>query len=281
MQERRRRWPFLVMLLFVMFVLLVFLAGTVLSPAKGEMSGSAVASEAMVIKAEAVEVLFDKSGWRDGHRHVEQKIMPRLFDMIERADDCIVLDMFLLNGFGSLPADVSAENRRDLSHDLIKALAEKKRRSPEIFILFVTDPINAVYSARCPPAFKELAAAGGSVVCTDLRQMPDSNLVYSPFYRVARPFMRYVPGVHKPLMQNPFGGRRSPMEKVGIAQLAALLNFKANHRKVALIKNGDSRWEALVTSANPHTASSLHGNVAVHLTAGPLTEMVRSEYLIA
>lgn len=250
-----------------------------LSPGKGKMSGSGIRSEAVTVSPDAVDILFDTSGWRNGSRHVTQAIMPRLFDMIRRAKDCIILDMFLVNGFGGLPPQ--SEDAKAVTEALITALADKKRQSPDTFILFITDPINAVYAPRCPPAFEKLAAAGGSVVCTDLQQLRDSNLVYSPFYRVARPLFPLIPYLNKKTLNNPFDGENSDLPKVSIAQYARLLNFKANHRKVAFIRGNDGKWEGMITSANPHTASGLHGNVAVHLRAGPVSQMVRSEYLIA
>ena len=243
------------------------------------MSGSGIRSEAVSVSPGTIDILFDTSGWEKGSRHVNQAIMPRLFDMIRRADDCIILDMFLVNGFGGLPPQ--SEDAKAVTEALITALADKKRQSPDTFILFITDPINAVYAPRCPPAFEKLAAAGGCVVSTDLDQLRDSNLVYSPFYRVARPLFPLIPKLNKKILDNPFDGENTDLPKVSIAQYARLLNFKANHRKVAFIRGNDGNWEGLITSANPHTASGLHGNVGIHLQAGPISQMVRSEYLIA
>ena len=277
--KRRTRWGRRLCAAFVVLVLVIFFAGMLLSPGKGDMSGTGMASEMTAVAASNVRLLLDESGWRDGSRKVHQEIMPRLLDMIDRADNCIILDMFLVNQFGELP-ETSAD-AQDITDELIQALVRKKRRSPDTFILFITDPINSVYEPQCPESFKPLADAGGCVVLTDLRQLPDSNHVYSPFYRVLRPLVTKMPFVHKPMLDHPFAPDGSGKTEVTLAQYARLLNFKANHRKIAMIRNKAGEWEALVSSANPHTASGMHGNAAVYLRAGPISDMVRSEYLIA
>jgi phosphatidylserine/phosphatidylglycerophosphate/cardiolipin synthase-like enzyme len=68
---------------------------------------------------------------------------------------------------------------------------------------------------------------------------------------------------------------------VSLTQLLKLLNFKANHRKVAVARMRDGSLRALIASANPHSASSAHGNVGIQLNDGPLAAVLASEYNIA
>src|SRR5699024_7622819 len=56
----------------------------------------------------------------------------------------------------------------------------------------------------------------------------------------------------------------------------ALLNFKANHRKT-LIVDGERGPEALVTSANPHDASSRHDNIAITFDGPAVGDLLKSE----
>ena len=55
---------------------------------------------------------------------------------------------------------------------------------------------------------------------------------------------------------NPFG-----CEPVTVRSWLAILNLKANHRKVAIADDG-TELRALITSANPHDGSSAHTNRA-------------------
>ena len=59
------------------------------------------------------------------------------------------------------------------------------------------------------------------------------------------------------------------------------VNFKANHRKLIVADREDGTLAALVTSANPHDASSAHSNVALRFTGAPASDMVASEMAIA
>jgi phosphatidylserine/phosphatidylglycerophosphate/cardiolipin synthase-like enzyme len=59
-----------------------------------------------------------------------------------------------------------------------------------------------------------------------------------------------------------------------------LANFKANHRKTLVVDHGE-QWQALVTSANPHDASSAHGNTALVVNGAAAFDLIRSERAIA
>ena len=62
---------------------------------------------------------------------------------------------------------------------------------------------------------------------------------------------------------------------------ARLLNFKADHRKVIIGDDGKGGITGIVTSANPHDASSLHSNVGLKLSGAALAPLLESELAIA
>ncbi|MCH8505234.1 MAG: phospholipase D-like domain-containing protein [Ectothiorhodospiraceae bacterium] len=62
--------------------------------------------------------------------------------------------------------------------------------------------------------------------------------------------------------------------------LLALLNFKANHRKTLFADTPDG-WTGLVTSGNPHDASSAHGNIAVEFTGQAALDLLATERAVA
>lgn len=228
----------------------------------------------VAIPADAVELAFDVTGTRDGNRDTEQETFDALLGLIERAGDLLVLDEFLVNQFRGQDAAVF----RNTTGELTAALVHKQQTSPDTWIVFITDPINSLYGTRCPAALAPLVAAGGHVIVTDLDGLPDSNLLYSPFYRTLGPLLPRSAWLRRPRLPAPFDPKAG---KMSMAEYAALLNFKANHRKVAVCHTRDGHWEALVSSANPHSASSAHSNLAVLLRDGPVTDIVRGELELA
>ena len=70
----------------------------------------------------------------DGRRHSEQAIFDAVFDMIRRARQLILLDMFLYNDFEMQ----IKEPLRPLSRELTDALLEQKKKHPGITIVVVT-----------------------------------------------------------------------------------------------------------------------------------------------
>ncbi len=274
----RTRWRRRLVLCCLGLLLTIYLLGLLLNLGSGNISGTNVASPVMSVNPENLRLLFDITGVdEEGSRVTEQEIFDTLLEMIEEAEEQIILDMFLVNRFRGPEDD---EFYRDVTQELVEALVETKQRNPEIFILFITDPINSLYQTSCPPDLLPLKEAGGHVILTDLRQLPDSNFVYSPFYRVISYFnFVLAPVMDLSFLPNPF---EEHGESFSPRQLSRLLNFKANHRKVAAVRRADGSWRALISSGNPHSASSAHGNVAVELAReGPIQEIVFSEYNLA
>lgn len=201
------------------------------------------------VRTDRVELLVDET-WVDpaGARDVHQEIFDAVLSMIDQAEQYILIDMFLLNNFGYQPGPCM----RPLSRELTDRLISKRAAHPEVEIVFISDPINHLYGSVKAPHFEALEAAGVQVVWTDLNPLRDSNPVYSLFWRVlVRPF-GVGPGK---TLSNPLGEGR-----ISLRSQLKLLNFKANHRKVIITDKG-----LLVTSANPHSASSAHWNTALRV----------------
>ncbi|MDF7800243.1 phospholipase D-like domain-containing protein [Pontiellaceae bacterium B1224] len=221
----------------------ILLGGCVSSPEK---LGLAYSGET---RAEDVEFLVDET-WVDtnGVRHVDQEIFDSVYEMIDQAEQFILLDLFLMNDFGYEPGPCM----RPLTQELTDKLLEKRKTNPEVEIIFITDSVNTMYGSLESPQFSAMTNVGIQVVYTDLNKMPDSNPIYSkPWRLLAKPF-GVGPGS---MVKNPMGEGR-----VSMRSIMKLLNFKANHRKVVVTDKS-----LLLTSANPHSASSAHWNVALRV----------------
>ena len=213
-----------------------------------------------------VRFLADKT-WVDdeGDRFSEQHIFDAIFALIAKSRRFLLLDLFLYNDFQGK----EQETTRLLSGELTETLVRHKKGNPGMTIIVITDPINTVYGSRPSPHFRQLEESGIQVVITDLTKLRDSNPAYSLIWRyLIRPFGNSTGG----WLPSPFGDR----SKTTLRSYLAAFNFKANHRKVVIADDGDD-WSALVTSANPHDASSAHTNVAISFTGPAVWDLLRSE----
>ena len=202
-----------------------------------------------------------------GEIHSEQQIFDAFFAAITNARRLILLDVFLYNSFQGK----AGREKRPLAEELTACLLAQKKRYPEITIIVITDPINTVYGSLASPHFAQLRAAGISVVETRLERLRDSNPLYSTFWHLlCRPFGT---GSGR-LAPNPFDPGR-----VSLRGFLSLLNFKANHRKVLITDQGETLF-GLVSSGNPHGASSSHTNVALAFEGPAVQDLLTSELAV-
>ena len=216
-------------------------------------------------EAAEVEFLADLTYDRVGERVVEHEIFDRVFEMIDEAEQFVVIDMFLFN-------DEHGADRAypELTDELARRLAERKRGRPGLAAYLTTDEINTFYGAYEPQHLQELRAAGVEVVITDLTRLRDSNASYSAVWRTLfQWFGSGGPG----WLPHPLTSRG---QKVTARSYLRLFNMKANHRKLLVTEHG-----CLVASANPHDASGFHSNIAWRATGAVCDDVLESERGIA
>jgi phosphatidylserine/phosphatidylglycerophosphate/cardiolipin synthase-like enzyme len=206
---------------------------------------------------------------------VRQQIFDSVLALIASAREYLVLDFFLFNG--QRGAATSVKPHRELSVELRDALLARKREFPGLHILVIADPINDVYGALPSRDLAALRGAGIDVVTPDLDALRDSNAIYSAFWRLT---MRWWSGsgAGDAFLPNPLD---AGPEQVTFGAWARLLNFKADHRKVIIGDDGNGGMVGILTSGNPHDASSFHSNVALRLTGAALAPLLESELALA
>lgn len=203
-----------------------------------------------------------------GQRHVQQEIFSQVFFLIEQAQQLILLDMFLFNDFqGPNP-----ETHRALAQELTDTLIAKKASSPNLPIIFITDPFNQLYGGLNNPYLSALRQAGVQVVITDLTALPDSNPSWSVIWRACCQWFGNNP--NRGWLPNPVGAG-----KVTLRTYLALINFKANHRKTLVVDEGET-WTTLIASANPHDGSSAHTNTALSASGAIALAVLQSELAV-
>lgn len=209
--------------------------------------------------------------WEDaqGHRQHRQRIFDAMLEMIAAARQLIVADLFLFNDFGSEQGGVL----RPLSGELTAALLARRAAVPGLRVVLITDPINTVYGGMRSPHLERLRAAGVEVLTTDLAGLPASNPLWSGPWTLCCAWAGNDPDGG--WLPNVFGNGQ-----VTLRSYLNLLNFRANHRKTLAADDGLGGWTGLVTSANPHDASSAHGNVALRFRGTAVLDLIGSEQAV-
>jgi len=216
--------------------------------------------------AETVRFHAD-STWLDanGEQHTEQAIFSTAFAMIGRAERLAVADFFLVNAF----AGQAREGYRPLSRQLVDALGSAGAAPDMRTATLITDPFNNLYGGVEQPLFDPLERAGVDVIETDLTRLRDSNPLWSAAWRICcQWFGNSSEGGWLPNLVGE--------GKVTLRTYLAMLNFKANHRKTLTVF-GAQGPEAMVTSANPHDASSRHDNVAFSFGGAAAVDLLHTE----
>ncbi len=237
-------------------------------------AGTNVSTAPVLVPAADVQFLYDLTRARPQQPDeliYEQRIFDEVFRIVDEARSFIVADFFLVNEL----MGASAAAHRPLSRELAEHLMARKQAVPDLQILLLTDPINDVYGGAPSPLLAELRTAGIDVVVTDLDRLRDSNPLYSSAWRL---LVQWWGNSASGGMSNPFSNDGSG---ITLRSWLALLNFKANHRKLIVADREDGTLAALVTSANPHDASSAHSNVALRFSGALAGHIVASEMAIA
>ncbi len=212
-----------------------------------------------------------------GRRVQQHAIHAAMLEMVRNARDLLVLDYFLFNGQGGPRGPLAYEGGLwRVSTALVDALRELKQSQPALPVLLLVDPINDYYRGTPPPDIAALQALGIDVAVTRLDGLRDSNPAYSATWRLL--FGWWLDTEGEGAFPNVLDGA-GPRLKAGA--LLRLPNFKANHRKVILTGDGAGSLVGIISSGNPHDASSAHSNVALRVEGEALRALLDSELAIA
>ena len=124
-----------------------------------------------------VQFIYDLTYEQEGQIVHQQNIFQKALQIINEAEDFIVLDMFLFNDTYDRKYEFP-----QLTSTLTNTLVQKKRENPDIQIALLTDEINTFYGCYFPKHLEELKENGIEVIITDLNALRDSNPLYSGFW---------------------------------------------------------------------------------------------------
>ena len=245
--------------IIIILLLVVAIVGTYHAN-KSLPTGLDTRSELYPIAADDVQFIADRTSHSDdSDSQYDHVIFDTMIDLIGNADKLLVMDMFLFNSdSGQLE-----ETRRPLVAELTEAIVTSQDTAPERTARIITDPINTGYGSYTPEHLSRLADSGATVAITNLDALPDSNPLYSAWYRAG---LRFLPPVGGSVLPNVFEPDGPGMD---LRAYGRLLNFKANHRKVLVTATNDTA-HALISSMNVHDASSAHSNSGVVVRDHPI-----------
>jgi len=229
-------------------------------------------SKGYCVGAEDIDFLADLTYKNAAGETVhEQEIFDTIFTLIDNAREYILIDMFLFNSY----TGKGEKTHRRLCSELMSKLVEKKKLIPSIKIDLITDPVNNVYGGVKSKEVALLREAGINVIYTDLTKLRDSNLLYSPIWRL---FIQWFGNSDRGgVFKHPFSENKPG---ITLRSYLSLLNYKANHRKCVLADN-QGKWTTVITSANPHDGSSAHSNIALKITGDFGREIYIAEKSVA
>src|SRR5690554_2717339 len=202
--------------------------------------------------AQNLQWLSDQT-WQtaSGERLSRQQIFDQVLEIIDQARRLVVLDMFLFNEFAG------QHGYRPLSSELAGALIRARENHPDLEVVLITDPFNTLY---------------GGVRNPHLERLPASNPLWTGLWALCCQFLGN--STEGGWLPNPVGPG-----KVTLRSYLHLINFRANHRKTLIADAGDG-WTALVTSGNPHDASSRHSNQALRFDGPAALDLLYSEQAV-
>lgn len=204
-------------------------------------------------KTDEVELLTDLSYKSGNEMHYDHEIFDKVNETIQEANDFIIMDMFLFNGY-----QTGDKKYPPISKRITDSLIQKKQENPNVRIIILTDPINTFYGSYTPDNIKDLKNHNIDVRYTNLSKLRDSNPIYSGAYRT---LFQWFGNSEKGKLPNPLSGEAP---NVTVRSYLKLLNMKANHRKTLVTEN-----HGMILSSNPHDPSGYHQNVGVRVS-GPI-----------
>ncbi|MFB1080997.1 phospholipase D-like domain-containing protein [Jeotgalibacillus sp. JSM ZJ347] len=216
-------------------------------------------------RAGSVEFYRDLTYEENGERVLDHQIYDRVYEMVDEAENFIVMDIFMMDGRVS-----EEKGYPDLAGNLMEKIIRKKSEHPDMPIIFITDPYNTGYGSYEGKWLHPMADAGVDVIVTDLADLRDSTPIYSTIWRMGP---MHLGKSSNGWLPNPFveGG-----PDMTIRSFLDLANIKANHRKVVITDQS-----AMVMSANAHDESGFHNNVGYEVTGPIIEDMLRAEEAVA
>ncbi|MET1030205.1 phospholipase D-like domain-containing protein, partial [Domibacillus tundrae] len=218
-------------------------------------------SEKYRVLDEDVQFYYNISGEKNGEKFFKEEIFARTLDIIDEAEQFIVMDYFLFNSYHE-----KEKKYPEITKIIAGKLLEKKAANPDMPIIFISDEVNTSYNSHDVPEFEEMKKAGIEIILTNMDPLRDSTPIYSGIYRML--FAWFGQGQNG-WLPNAISSTAPDMT---VRSYLKLFNVKANHRKTITTEQ-----TTLISSANPQDASARFANVAFEVKGALTNDMLKSE----
>ena len=256
---RRKRW------ILISILILIYVSVITYHRFKPLPEGVSYASDVHELSSEEIEFLYDLTYDKNNEEVYDHSIFDEVNKTIKEADEFLILDLFLFNGY--------TDGKRDypkISEELSKAVVETMEKKPDLNVILISDEVNTTYGSHQAKQIKKIEEMGAEVIFTDLERLRDPSLFYSGLWRMA---FSWFGQDGKGWLPNPMA---PSAPKVTARSYLELLNVKANHRKTVITEDA-----GMIMSANPHDASGFHSNIAFKVKGTILNELIKSEKAVA
>ncbi|MDG5470403.1 phospholipase D family protein [Jeotgalibacillus sp. ET6] len=261
MAKKKRHWSKKKRIYAGIFIALFFV---ILSYHQYKPLPEGVSYESETYKTDEVAFYRDLTFTQNGETVHDQEIFERVGQLINAAQDFVVIDMFLFDGKVS-----KDKGYPDLSGNLTNQLLEKREQNPDMPMVVITDPVNTGYYSYENEWLKPLEEAGIDVVTTNLDPLRDPTPLYSAFWRMG---IQWFGQKGTGWLPNGFVEDGPKMTARSYLMMA---NVKANHRKAVITDQG-----AMILSANAHNESGFHSNVAFEVNGPIIQDMLLAEQAV-
>lgn len=249
---------------WIVFILIIVLCSSVVYYQTHKPLPVGISMEGPVHRVKEINFLYDLTYKNSNELTQEPMIFERMFKAIEDAEQFIVIDMFLFNGYYK-----QGESYPPLSQMLSEKLIAQKKKYPAMNILFISDPINTGYGSYPAKELELLQVNGIKTVLTDVDPLRDSSPLYSGMWRM---FVQWFGQSGTGWITNPMA---DTAPKLTVRSELKMLNVKANHRKVLATEK-----TLIVPSANPHDASAYNSNTAFEVQGDIIGDALTSEQAV-
>ena len=208
-----------------------------------------------------VDFYYNLTGNEGKEKVFTEQIFKRTLEVINEADQFIVLDYFLFNSYHEKNKEFP-----NITEKLTKALIKKKRANPHMDIILISDEVNTSYNSHTTPEFQKMKENGIKVILTDVQPLRDSTPIYSAVWRM---FFQWFGDSKKGWLPNELVETAPDMT---VRSYLKLFNIKANHRKTIATEK-----TTLISSGNPHDESAYFANTAYEVKGALMNDLLISE----
>ncbi|OCA81995.1 phospholipase D family protein [Pseudobacillus wudalianchiensis] len=213
------------------------------------------------VGADQVDFYYNVSGKVGEEKVFTEQIFKRTQEIIDEADQFIVLDFFLFNSYHEKNKEFP-----NITEKITEALIKKKQANPHMDIILISDEVNTSYNSHKTPEFEEMKKNGIKVIVTDTKTLRDSTPIYSAVWRM---FFQWFGDKGTGWLPN---GLAETAPDMTVRSYLKLFNIKANHRKTIATEK-----TTLVTSSNPHDESAYFANTAYEVKGALMNDLLVSE----